>query len=940
MVLSRAAPRTFVFASRASVACDGRADHEGSEERDAVLAIPPQKLPSGGICYHAARVRPCSGPDAVTARSLPARLGMCVMASTAPPTYGELLRRLRVQAGLTQEELAARAGLSPRAISDLERGISQTPRRDTAELLADALSLAPDARAHLELAIRRGRTPAPTRQATPSPAQPLPLPPTLLIGREHEEAAISHQLLLEDVRLLTLTGPAGIGKTRLALQVAAGVQREVRDGATLVTLAAIRDPRLVLTAIAEALGIREAGNQPVRETVIAFLRDKELLLVLDNCEQVLSMAPDLAELLAACSGLKVLATSRAALRIRGEFEFAVPALELPRAGGTDTPDQLSQYAAVALFLQRVRDSAPTFQLTPAQAPAVAAICLRLEGLPLAIELAAARIKLLPPQALLARLEPRLTLLTGGARDLPERQQTMRAAISWSYDLLNEPTQALFRRLAVFVGGWTLEAAASVCDASETSESDLLEGLAALTENNLARQGEFQGEPRFSMLELIREFGLERLEASAEAEAVQQRYVEYYLRLAEQGEVGLKGPEQPVWLERLANEQANIRATLQWARKHDGVELGLRLAGALWLFWYTRGYLSGGRGWLEELLALDAGGERHAAPAVRAKALYSIGVLATEQGDYARAEELASESLTIFEELGDLRGQAAALNIRGSIAKYQGDYARAVILYEACLVLRRELGDPVGTAVALNNLGTIAGEQCQHDRAIELYTESLALKRTLGDARGIANTLLNLGDVARNQGRFEQARLLTTESHALFAGMNDQRGTALALNNLGEVARDSGKHDDALIATNESLKLFREMANTWGIALALNNLGDLAYDSGELEQAAALYRESLELYRAEQNMLGIVESLEGLGSVRLAQGSPAPAAHLYAKASALRYERATPLPLVDRTSFDIGLAGVRAAMDEVAFSAAWALGQAMTLEDAITRFDLP
>ena len=436
------------------------------------------------------------------------------------------------------------------------------------------------------------------------------------------------------------------------------------------------------------LEVGETAGKPLVESLAGHLRGRSLLLVLDNFEQVLAAAPLLAELLTACPGLKVLVTSRAALHLSGEHEFPVPPLELPDPKHLPDLETLSQYEAVTLFIQRARAARPDFQVTNASAPAVAELCARLDGLPLAIELAAARVKLLSPQALLARLGRRLNLLTGGARDLPARQQTLRSAIDWSYELLEPDEQAMFARLAVFVGGCTLEAVEAVCHPGVDRPLEVLDGLALLVDRSLLRQVEgTEGEPRFGMLETIREYAAERFEESGDAETWRQRHAGYYLALAEQAAPELLGPQQGTWLERLEREHDNLRAALGWALEHGGATLGLRLAVALGHFWAVRGHLSEGQAWLERALSRWS---EAPAPA-RAGALSAAGHLAYIKGEYERAATLHEESLSVQRALGDQRGVALSLHNLGRVAHYSGDFERAAALYDESLAIRASIG---------------------------------------------------------------------------------------------------------------------------------------------------------------------------------------------------------------------------------------------------------
>jgi len=598
----------------------------------------------------------------------------------------------------------------------------------------------------------------------------LPLDPTPFIGREATKARAVELLQEPSRRLLTLVGPGGIGKTRLAIEVARAHVDRYEDGVFFVNLAPVTSPDLLITGIADAVGFAFYGATHPKEQLFAFLHDKHLLLVLDNFEQLLPAAPLVAELLGFTPKLRVLATSRAALHLSGEQVYEVPPLGLPTPGETPSLESMSQYEAVALFIERALAVKPDFQVTNENAPAVAEICHRLDGLALAIELAAARTKLFPPQALLSRLRSRLQTLTGGAQDLPSRQQTLRNTIDWGYDLLPVAEQKLFARLSVFLGGCSLEAIEAVCDPNNDLAIDLLEGVDSLVSKSLLRHSEHKGEPRFTMLETIHEYAQEKLGQGEDAAAVQQAHAGFFLRLAEEADPHIVGPEQAAWLERLEVDQDNLRAVLRWSEETGETEVALRLSGVLFKYWRSRSYLSEGRAWLAKVLSRS----ESMRTAARGKALLGAGLLADLQGDYLSASKHYEESLEIRRELGDNQGIAQALNNLGSIAMEQGDYALARSLMEETLALDREFGSDE-LAAPIGNLGSIAYREGDYVLARTLYEEGLAILRESGDEYNIAIALNDLGLVALAQGDDPMARSFLKESLSLRQNLRDLHG---------------------------------------------------------------------------------------------------------------------------------------------------------------------
>jgi predicted ATPase/serine/threonine protein kinase len=729
----------------------------------------------------------------------------------------------------------------------------------------------------------------------------LPVQQTGFVGREKEVAAAKELLLHQGVRLVTVTGPGGIGKTRLATQVASGLVEHFPGGTHFVPLSALSDPDLVASVIAQALGIREAGGQSPLEILKRNLQDSlraPVLLLLDNFEHLVRAVPTVAEILAAGPNLKILVTSRAPLHLYGEHEFPLPPLTLPDSRSMPSVEVLSQCPAVALFVQRAAAAKPDFELNRENASAVAEICARLDGLPLAIELAAARVKVLSPSSMLARLASRLQLLTGGSRDLPQRQQTLRAAIDWGYDLLSPAEQKLFRRLSVFVGGCSLESVEAVCDTKGDLNLDLLDGMASMVDKSLVQQVEQgKGESRFVMLETLREYALEKLEVSGEAALTKRAHAAYYLVLAEENATESSEAEGAEWLERLGLEHDNFRAGLVWLTETGNAEWGLRLGTALFRFWEVREYLAEGRDRLGRLLKLTEAG---ATTKLRMRALFSAGVLAGEQGDYASAAALINESQDIAQALGDKTGVAVSLNALAVFARDRGDVEVAHILFEASLGLWRGLGDQKAIARALSNLANVLKLQGDYDRAGSLYAECLAIFQGLGDRTGIAWSLNYQGDVARDQGDSTAARTLYEQSSAIF----------------------------------------RELGDRWGIAGTLADLGGLAREQGNYPTARSLYGESIKLFRELGHKRGIARLLECFACSAAAQSHAKRSLRLAGAAAALRQNIGAPLTPAEQAKLEAVLEPARQALTNAVGTTAWLEGWALPVEKAIEEVLMP
>jgi non-specific serine/threonine protein kinase len=775
--------------------------------------------------------------------------------------------------------------------------------------------------------VRLDDAPAPIA-AGPPPTR-LPEPLTSFVGREREQADVA--ALLPQHRLVTLIGAGGVGKTRLALRVASAAAAGYPDGVWLVELASLADPGLVPQAAGAALGLKEQPNRLPVEALVESLRPKRLLIVLDNAEHLLAACTALVDsVLRRCPQVAWLVTSRERLAVPGEQCYVVPALSLPDAGADATPERLAHADSVRLLCERARLNVPGFAITTGNAASLASICRRLDGLPLAIELAAARLRTLAPQELEHRLDRRFAMLVGGGPTLPARQQTLRAAIDWSHDLLGDDERKLLGRLSVFAGGFTLDAAERVCAGDGIAAERMLDTLASLADKSLVVVGERAGATRYRLLESIRDYAGEKLDERGEASRVRARHRDAFLALAQEAEPQITGKDQLAWLERLEADHDNLRAALERSLEPGDAQPALRLATAIARFWLVRGHLAEGRAWLARILALP-GGE---GTATRGKSQNWAGVFAWKQGDYAAAREHYEAALAIRRALGDRGGVGAVLSNLGLLAYEQGDYASALSLHEQSLAVDRELGDRWGVAVSLIHLGGLAARHGDATAARAHYEESLAIFRELGDRAHVANSLRSLGALSVRQGDAAGARALYEASLAICRELGDRSGIAWALDGLGAACRHEGDLASAGRLHDEALSMFRELGDREGIAGTLLNLGRVAAGSGDPATARELNCESLDLFHALGDRSGIAASLEGLATIAAASGSPGRAARLHGAAACLRETIASPIDASERSAYERDLAGARAALGDDAFDRAWQEGRTMGPDEAI------
>ncbi len=891
----------------------------------------------------------------------------------AEVSFGEWLKRRRSALGLTQEQLALQLNCSTSALRKFESE-ERRPSAEVVEQLADIFNISPEERAAFLRfargdwqAISSGNEDVPWHVSRTAPRSNLPAATTSFIGREKERAEIKS--LVEKNRLVTLAGAGGIGKTRLSLETVHPLLHAFPDGVWFIELAPLSDPALVPQTMVSTLGLIDQAGRSALDILTDFLPTKRALLILDNCEHLIQTCAQLAEtLLRTCPDLHMLTTSREALGVPGEITFSVPALSVPEFEQSFVIETLTKYEAVQLFIERARTALPGFVLTQNNVRAVTQVCHQLDGIPLALELAAARIKMMSLEEIASHLNDRFHLLTGGARTALPRHQTLQAMIDWSHDLLSDPERILLRRLSVFAGGWSLEAAESICQGEGIDAGEILDLLTQLLNKSLLITEREQGrETRYHMLETIRQYAREKLWAAGEGAMMRQQHLAYFLDLAERAEPNLRAFDMAIWLDRLETEHDNISLAMEWALESD-VEAELRLASALWWFWHIRDHKSEGTEWLERALSIETmeSGDQPLTAGramIRGKALYvagflrlmfwetdkakmlseeslalfqelgpegkrgmayalwNLGVVAGQQPDLRQMKELMQESLALFHEVGDKFGIAQSISHDAATELGDSDYERARALAEECLVLRKEIGDKDGIAISLIDLGYLASQQGDYKQAVTLCEAGLTLFRELGNKWGIYMALVHLGLAAQGRGRYGQATTVLEEALAFAQDSGNKFLSARGLRHLGEVAAAQGDYKEAEMRYEEEVAIGRQIGNTGQIAAGIRGMGKVAWAQGEYGQATQKFEEALAVSQETENKFGTALALYGLGRVAQSQGNYSSARALHTEGIMLYQERVVPSWETDGAAYHLAaLAGLAVAQNQIKRSA--------------------
>lgn len=810
-------------------------------------------------------------------------------------SFGEWLRQRRHILDLTQQELADQVGCARITLRRIESG-SLKPSRELALILLDKLGTPPAQQEQwLRFARGLGEFPEISAGASSSVKSPTNLPTLLsrFIGRQKELQEIVR--LIGEYHLITLVGPGGVGKTRLSIQVSQELLEKFPAGVWLVELASQRDPALVPRAVASTIGVRDQPQRSTIDILCDHLQQKEMLIILDNCEHLVETCALLAEkILLSSPGVRILATSREKLGVHGEVIYQVPSLSLPSHSHRLPVTSLQKYEAVELFIERALIAVPGFYVSNENAATLVQICQRLDGIPLIIELAAAKLRVLSLEQIYERLDDRFQLLASGVRTAIPRHQTLQAVIDWSYDLLSPVEQTLFQYLSVFANGWTLEAAEFICTEKKLGSLDIIELLEQLINKSLVHKEETVNEPRYRMLETIREYALQKLDSSGEMKEVCLRHLLFFAKMVEEAERNFKGPNQANWYSRLDKELDNLRMAMTCFKGEEQADVRLRLNTGLWRYWKTRGNTSEGRRDLQQVLEdLPRGPIRQTGD--YARALNAAGSLAYYEGDLWYSDQSRKEALAIFQNLDDKVGIADCLIGLGNTASSQGDYDSARKYYEESLAIRKALEDSWGVARLLGNLGLLASFEMDFSRARSLHEQSLNLFRELRDQEGIANELVNLAEVLRHQGELSLANAYFTES-ALISG---------------------------------------KLLDKWGLGYALMGMGDIALEEGDIPAASFLYKDCLILFHKGANFAGLPFALESVAALALARKDPENAARIWGAAETLRKNTNSPMPPPNLAAFQKHLAHLQQQLDATAFRLAWADGQALTIDQVIS-----